>query len=130
MAYAFGGRLDDDSYAVTYIDEDQGTAVTVGEINGVPFSGGGGDFSTAEITINNSTDATVYLCAIDEEYGTWVKVAGNEGEAETVSVPLYKGNSFAFVTFGGDAATVSVSGGITYEDDSLYITGDGSITIS
>lgn len=37
MTYAFGGRLDDDSYAITYIDEDQGTAETRGAINGVPF---------------------------------------------------------------------------------------------
>ena len=42
MSYTFGARLDDDSYALTTIDEDQGTATTKGEINGVPFEGGGG----------------------------------------------------------------------------------------
>lgn len=56
MSYAFGGRLDDDSYAITYIDEDQGTAVTKGEINGVPFEGGGGGgdslITTANVKVN------------------------------------------------------------------------------
>lgn len=42
MAYTFGARIDDDSYALTTIDEDQGTASTKGEINGVPFEGSGG----------------------------------------------------------------------------------------
>lgn len=62
MAYAFGGRIDDDSYAVTYVDEDQGTAVTKGEINGVPFEGGGGSDSpiyTANVKVNYTLPAGV-----------------------------------------------------------------------
>ena len=70
MAYGYGGRIDDDSYAITYVDEDQGTAVTKGEINGVPFESGGGggssDFSTAQVTIANQSGTNIdfYLCHI------------------------------------------------------------------
>lgn len=37
MARAFGGRFDDENYAVTTIDADTGTVTTVGEIAGEPF---------------------------------------------------------------------------------------------
>lgn len=42
MAYAYGMRFDDDSNAITVIDEDNQTAVTTGYINGdyVEFGGG------------------------------------------------------------------------------------------
>lgn len=42
MAYAYGMRFDDDSNAITVIDEDNQTAVTTGYINGeyVEFDGG------------------------------------------------------------------------------------------
>ena len=65
MAYAFGGRIDDDSYAVTYVDEDQGTVVTKGEINGVPFEGGGGGSDSPIYTANVKVNYTL-PAGIDE----------------------------------------------------------------
>ncbi len=41
MAYAYGMRFDDDSNAITIIDEDNQTAVTTGYINGEPVEFGG-----------------------------------------------------------------------------------------
>lgn len=45
MIYGFGGRIDNDSNAVTMIDEENRTAETKGYINGefVEFSGGGAE---------------------------------------------------------------------------------------
>ena len=44
MIYGFGGRIDNDSNAVTMIDEENRTAETKGYVNGeyVEFTGGGG----------------------------------------------------------------------------------------
>lgn len=56
MIYGFGGRIDNDSDAVTMIDEENRTAVTKGYINGefVEFSSGGG--GGAELLIVTHTD--------------------------------------------------------------------------
>lgn len=58
MVYSFGCRVDNDSNAVTVIDEENETASTTGYVNGeyVEFSGGGGssDFSTATVTIKTA----------------------------------------------------------------------------
>lgn len=65
MSYAYGMRFDDDSNAITVIDEDNQTAVTTGYIDGeyVEFGGGGGssDFSTAELTVVNNSGNDVEL---------------------------------------------------------------------
>ena len=52
MAYAYGMRFDDDSNAITVIDEDNQTAVTTGYINGeyVEFDGGGNPNHVQTIT--------------------------------------------------------------------------------
>ena len=135
MSYAFGGRLDDDSYAVTYVDEDQGTAVTKGEINGVPFEGGGGgssDFSTAEVTITNTTDMTIYMIVYSDDWNcSYISVIG-DSDADTFSTILYNGKTLAFVTFASDSPEISTTGDVEYDEDSegFYITGNGTITIS
>lgn len=47
MIYSYGGRVDNDSNAITVIDEENRTAVTTGYINGeyVEFSGGGSSWT-------------------------------------------------------------------------------------
>ena len=57
MVYNYGGRVDNDSNAITKIDEENRSAETKGYINGeyVEFSGGGSsDFSTAQMTVVNN----------------------------------------------------------------------------
>lgn len=139
MAYAFGGRIDDDSYAVTYVDEDQGTAVTKGEINGVPFEGGGGggDFSTAEVTITNSIgdEASVVLMVPyegvegdDEVSKSYLEI--DDGSTKTITAILYKGLAFFQHAPGYYYSSISVTGDIitaNYRD--AYIAGDGTITL-
>ena len=145
MAYAFGGRIDDDSYAVTYVDEDQGTAVTIGEINGVPFEGGGSsDFSTAEVTITVGNvehsltfDPFAYADSYDEMLYTKINV--NVETESTYDAVLYKGHSYVQLWDYDtesyyDITKVSITGDIETigdaEDWTLDITGNGTITIS
>lgn len=134
MAYTFGARLDDDSFALTTIDEDQGTASTKGEINGVPFEGGGGggDYTTAEVTVI-STSETMCSCAVPYIYDD----AGHEGlylldlienDTAEVTVPLYKGMCQAIFILGG--LSIAVTGDITEEHGYCTITGNGTITIT
>lgn len=129
MAYTFGARLDDDSYALTTIDEDQGTDTTKGEINGVPFEGGGGgssDFSTAAVLITNNT-ANDVLCLIPIITNEGVNALGNlySEDSGNVTIPLYNGTAILFI----DSAVI-LTGDIADEDGRLYVTGDGTITIS
>ncbi len=55
MAYAYGMRFDDDSNAITRIDEENQTAVTTGYINGdyVEFSGNPNRVETITATAEN-----------------------------------------------------------------------------
>lgn len=148
MAYTFGARLDNDSYALTTIDEDHGTASTKGEINGVPFEGGGGgsgDLSTAEITFVNNTGG--YL---DEQYFNgvpgiedgeeWYGITDilhvpsmNVDTSVQVTIPLYKNSYWTYdenITPSGKVIS-ETSGDITIEEShNVHITGDCTITIS
>lgn len=147
MAYTFGARIDDDSYALTTIDADQGTASTKGEINGVPFEGGGGssDFSTAEITFVNDTegylDEQFFMGApgIDdsEEFKTISAVlhvpSMNIDASIQVAIPLYKNSYWTvneYITPSGKVIS-GTSGDITIDEEgSVHITGDCTITFS
>lgn len=137
MAYTFGARLDDDSYALTTIDEDQGTATTKGEINGVPFEGGGGgssDFSTAQMTVNDSVDHIMYgafavgIVGPDDPPPTTTGKVYTD-EYDSFSVVMYKG--MAAVEFEIDEqTTISATGSATVDRNYVIITGDCNITIS
>lgn len=52
MSYAYGMRFDDNSNAITVIDEENQTAVTTGYIDGEPvdFGGGGTDLFVIRLT--------------------------------------------------------------------------------
>lgn len=149
MAYAFGSRIDDDSYAVTYVDESQGTAVTKGEINGEPFESGGGggssDFSTAEVTVisSNGGEYIQVFSAIqdisqsyDLEPNALPPVASTldmetSSGSEVIDIVMYQGHALI-----SSPKASSISGDIEliaepFEGDAIYdITGDGTITLS
>ena len=134
MSYAFGGRIDDDSYAVTYIDEDQGTAVTKGEINGVPFEGGGGssDFSTAMMSFDGE-NYTVTLHVLAPFYDSGYIY--NEADAMSGDGPyefvIGSNGTTVYINHISDDATITVSGNATDVGNNYYTaTGDFTFTIS
>lgn len=85
--------------------------------------GGGGDFSTAEVTVNNSIGGIlITVPAIYNEIAVPFIT-----DAPSFTVILYKGTA----VMGGNPSIGSVGGDITYvEDDDIYlITGDCTITL-
>ena len=144
--YAYGSRLDDDSFAITYIDEESQEAITKGEINGVEFESGGGggssDFSTAQVTIINNTAGDIFNVFIpsiceENELGEgspallYNKLSMDIPQGESIyEVPMYKGFTLCVNLLFTDDATVTTSGNIVYEDGEASITGDCTITIN
>lgn len=94
--------------------------------------GGGGDFSTATLTITNAglSRKSVYCANIDSGMANpFIHIGANE--TETFDIVLYNGKAVIDV----DAAITTVdsySGDIHLEGDPEYLvaTGDGSITIN
>lgn len=94
-------------------------------------SGGSSDFSTATVTIvNNSGMPIAVFGAIateeDDEFFTihnWSVFA-----SDTIQVVMYKG--LAYGGLDGSFSTVNTTGDISWNGDTLTITGDGTITIS
>lgn len=94
-------------------------------------SGGGGDFTTAQVTItNNSTDSTMVVCPnIVEDNGGIALGRANLSvdETKTVTIVLYKGTGYILVTGGqvagcqGDVTADGINGAI--------VTGDGSFNV-
>ena len=109
-------------------------------ISALEAGGGGGgssDFSTAEVTINNTRyegGITIHAPFIDDGVINMEKVVICE-EPQTISVILFQGMSGeVFSSIDGpdgpeNVDASSVTGGIKQEGDGFYsITGDGTIT--
>lgn len=133
MSYAYGMRFDDDSNAITVIDEENQTATTTGYINGEPveFAGGGSsDFSTAEVTL------TVPEQALSQMYPAPFPIIKNNSiilgaymqtsASETYIVPLYEGK---LEFFDRDGFVVD-SGAASIDNDMVTVTGDCAISFS
>lgn len=96
-------------------------------------SGGGGggdsgssDFSTAEVTvIVNDNTAILYMAHVYDD--TEVEVA--IFESGTYNVVLYKGCALGSVIASGPSQ-ITVSGDIEVDSADVFITGNGTITIS
>lgn len=103
------------------------------KVNGEEAGGGGSsDFSTATVTIDNTTRTSIN-CAVpvisEELEGACKAIARITGEDYLVNtVPLYKGK--ALLMFQG--GTISVTGAIdgSLGGGAFVVTGDGSITIA
>ena len=117
--------------------------ITDVKVNGEPAGGGGGDFSTAQVTIDNSNNQGSY----PEIYGSIID-SYNEGglpptlvdctsgyiapydPIQTYTIILYKGKARLSVNASG-VTTITVSGNVTDNGDAAYIvSGNGTITIS
>lgn len=137
MAYAYGMRFDDDSNAITVIDEDNQTAVTTGYIDGeyVEFGGGGsGPVSVAQMTVINNTDNTY-------QFGGPAGFTNEETEfsAAVSEINIFPGeNLIDMLLYNGqcmlntwEVEPSSTSGNIESDTStSFIITGDCSLTIS
>lgn len=137
MAYAYGMRFDDDSNAITVIDEDNQTAVTTGYIDGeyVEFGGGGsGPVSIATLTVINNTDSTYQFIGPsgftneETEYSAAVVDINIFPGENLIDMLLYNGKC---VLYTGETEPSSTSGNIEADTStSFIITGDCSLTIS
>ena len=100
-----------------------------------PAGGGSSDFTTAEVIFNRDTaegDFAVYIPYLQEIDGViyYNSVMVDSGE---YSVVLYKGYVLGtVVNRAGDGTRpiISVSGNVAVDGKHLFITGDGTITIS
>ena len=114
---------------------ENGTYETKGEMYNkvtVNVEGGGGssDFSTAQVTVNQSGDPTGYYwdnCPmLDVENNLLKGDAYTETSKAVLTVPLYKGKCYWDLSLRG----LQLSGNIEEFWEGLLITGDCTITIS
>lgn len=99
----------------------------------VNVSGGGGDFTTANVTITSNDNALAFdgyvvLDIEDEDHAIVFYNTAHTG-SETVVVPLYKGMAIWGIQTVTPSA-VSASGNITRDGTDIIITGDGTITVT
>lgn len=118
----------------TYNAADEGangySSVTVN----VEGGGGGGssDFTTAEVTIASELDSWMIgstMPMVDETGLATDITYSNNYNPSPFLIALYKGSTIASI-YNDDNHTIVVSGGATYEDGVITITGDCTITIS
>ena len=136
MAYAYGMRFDDNSNAITVIDEDNQTAVTTGYIDGeyVEFGGGGsGPVSVATMTVLNTTDDTYQFSGPsgftneETEFSAAVSEINIFPGENLIDMLLYNGKCMLNTL---DVEPSSTSGNIESDTStSFIITGDCSLTI-
>lgn len=137
---------DDDVANVIEVASEDGSVSSV-KVNGVEYGGGGGDFSTAEVTfIDTDGEGYVVRAPFVLEGDEYIDQGGllpegvtpassiypyyfTDSFSDPVKVALYKNS--AYVDFGGPI--VSVSGSATILDLNntiVQITGDCTITVS
>lgn len=103
-------------------------------VNGEPAGGGGG--GTATIIITNSSNSAIFeittpYISSETGYAYANGTSINAGETRTITVPL--GPSGCFGYFGGKGdfpESGTATGGITYDDGDIYITGNGTLTVA
>lgn len=121
----------------------EGDIVTATKLNNIEqgianASGGGGDFSTAEVTIKfgaNIGDASITLPVTMEMTGiagaaafSLSTLSGAPATEEVVTAILFKNTCFGQCLTSGDVI-VNTEGDITYSNGTLIITGDGTIEV-
>ena len=104
-------------------------------------SGGGGgssDFTTAEVTITNTTnDGYILFPCIGAEYGgvmeDWntmeVEMVNPDPDGYKYKIPIYKDGTILMVE-GNPPYTIAVTGSITVDNGTITVTGNGTITMS
>jgi hypothetical protein len=105
--------------------------ITDVKVNGEPAGGGGGgDFSTAEVTVIVEGDGDYNSITAPLIDGNQATGFGEPRDERTVfTVILYKGTAIAEIDVVGGETPLTVSGNITINDRVLTITGDGTVTV-
>lgn len=103
-------------------------------VNDEPAGGGGGG-GTATVTITNaSNDLSFQLempYVVDSQYTRGGSNTLFAGDNETFIIPL--GSAGCHITFGskGDFPNSGTgTGGVTYDNEEVYVTGDGTLSLS
>lgn len=99
-------------------------------VNGQPA--GGGDLRTAQVTFIN-TGSTLYSLPLPTLSNGHAKVTNvhfipNDPNARPTTVII--GANGCYSTFDDFPTTAKATGGVRYDDGDVYITGDGTLTIS
>ena len=112
----------------TWSDGDILSADKMNALEQAVASGGGGssDFSTAQVTFDNSAGAQFMLPVILTLPSGGTSASSIDAASGEIQAILYKGNAMG-VILGG---TVTVTGSATYRAPVLTVTGDCTITIS
>ena len=121
---------DDDVANVIEVASEDGSVSSV-KVNGVEYGGGGGDFSTAEVTVRTEGEGdynSITAPLIDGNHATGY--GEPQDETTVFTVVLYKGTAMAELDILGGENPLIVSGSITVNDRVLTITGDGTVVIS
>lgn len=121
--------LDIDKQNIVEVKSTDGVIGSI-KLNGEEYGGGGSsDFSTAEVTVINTTSnhvAASVVAVMDTPISAIVPFNTIERNSNrSYIVPLYKGLCCWQID-----VSVSVSGNISYKNGYVNITGDGTITIS
>ena len=116
----------------TWSDGDILSAEKMNALEQAVASGGGGssDFSTAEVTITNSSSENYFTLNIPfEEIGhSDIRVDVDPNSTEMKTAILYNGSAYAYDAYGG--FSITVSGNASYSDGVVTVTGDCTITAS
>lgn len=128
-----------DTLGVEYVFDDVNQTDLFREkfLQGISSGGGSGssDFSTAEVTLINSSERGSYysiaFLSVDSENGCYYEFARHVETELTLTVPLYKGK--AKFPFAIDLVTEDepiTTGGVSIDEDYEYIiiTGDGTFS--
>lgn len=98
----------------------------------VNVAGAASDFSTAEVEVINTTADLVSVSAVSirDTPSSAIAAFGTimADSDRTYTAPLYKGVCTWKITAAD--AVVAVTGDISYDNGNVFITGDGTITIS
>lgn len=91
--------------------------------------GGGGDFSTAEVTITNSTGDTLYMFIpyVDEDGVIQSSFSLNDDEVKIIKTPIAENGAY----YPTSIAEANVTGDVQFiqEETAVVITGDGTLEI-
>lgn len=103
----------------------------ISAVNNISGGGGSSDFSTAEVTVTNNQEENALI--IDELVNADVDglskgIALEAGESKTISVVLYK--DIPTCGYYNGVGIVAVTGDIVYASREIYVSGDGTITVT
>ena len=125
ILHALGQEFDQDDIKQT----NNFRAKVVEGVKELVNGGGGGDFSTAEVTVKMEGDGDYdffYAPILKENY--LIGFGEPEGDQTIFTVALYNGTAIAQPRIID--GSIHVSGNITLNNDNIIITGDGTVTIS